>query len=133
MWGHVPPGRQGASNGQSIGEAVRRWRLARGWSQRDLARISRVHQSTISRFETGRLEGLSLRSIGRLAWALQAEEALLMALAPVGGEDVMGIPHDGLSPAAAEVVAIARKRPAGAADGASKHADHDPAPLGPLR
>jgi transcriptional regulator with XRE-family HTH domain len=41
-----------------IGAALRRQRLNRGWSQRDLEGLTGVHQSTISRLETGQRCGV---------------------------------------------------------------------------
>lgn len=98
MWdsgGFVPPG---ARYGQSIGEVLCEWRLARGWSQRGLARVSGVPQSTISRMEHGQLRGIKLTTLGRLAWALKAEEAVLMALAPAGEWSIRRDATDGRGP-----------------------------------
>jgi transcriptional regulator with XRE-family HTH domain len=113
MWSFerwVPPE---ARHGHSIGQLVHRWRLARGWSQRDLERISGVTQSMISRLEAGRVSGIHLSTLGRLAWALQAEDALLRALAPDGGAEIQELAAHGFGPTADQIDLILRKRPRG--------------------
>jgi len=82
MWGYGPSTPPEARRGASIGQVIREWRLERGWSQRDLERISGVNQSIISRLENGRVVGMQLSTLGRLAWALKAEEAVLLAWRP---------------------------------------------------
>lgn len=46
-----------------IGETVRRGRRAAGLSQRRLAALAGIHQSTVSRLESGRLPCLRLRRL----------------------------------------------------------------------
>ncbi|HTU01320.1 MAG TPA: helix-turn-helix transcriptional regulator [Candidatus Sulfotelmatobacter sp.] len=111
MWGYRPPIPLGARRGASLGPLIREWRLGRGWSQRDLERISGVNQSIISRLENGRVVGMQLSTLGRLAWALKAEEAALLALAPDGGEAIQEIAASGDGPTRHELAQILRKRP----------------------
>jgi hypothetical protein len=49
-----------------IGAMVRRRRIALHWSQRDLQAASGIHQSAISRLETGQLSGLRMARFARL-------------------------------------------------------------------
>jgi len=59
---------------ERFGQAVMRLRLYRGWSQRDLQRTCGVHQSQISRLESGRQRGLSSRRIFAILRALHVGE-----------------------------------------------------------
>ena len=56
-----------------FGQAILRLRLYRGWTQRDLQRSCGVHQSQISRLETGRSPGLSMRRVYAILRALHAD------------------------------------------------------------
>jgi transcriptional regulator with XRE-family HTH domain len=56
---------------ERFGEAVLRLRLFWGWSQRELQHRSRVHQSQISRLESGRQRGLSTRRLFAILRALR--------------------------------------------------------------
>jgi len=56
-----------------IGIGVRRGRLARGLSQRQLAWRAGVSQSLISRLENGRLRGLRLRTLARIVGVLRID------------------------------------------------------------
>jgi len=109
MWGYRPPIPPEARRGASLGQLLREWRLGRGWSQRDLERISGVNQSIISRLENGRVVGMQL-TLGRLAWALKAEEAVLLALAPDGGAAIQEIAASGDGSTTRELELILRKR-----------------------
>jgi len=111
MWGYRPPIPPEARRGGSLGQLIRDWRLGRGWSQRDLERISGVNQSIISRLENGRVVGMQLSTLGRLAWALRAEEAVLLALAPEGEVAITDEAAHGLGPSPAQLEQIVRKRP----------------------
>ncbi len=53
-----------------LGGMVRRRRHVLRWSQRDLAAVSLVAQSTISKLETGSLTGIRFRRFARLVAAL---------------------------------------------------------------
>jgi transcriptional regulator with XRE-family HTH domain len=53
-----------------LGVQLRRARLANGWPQRGLERVSGVDQTTISRLENGRLVSLKLVRIASLMQAL---------------------------------------------------------------
>ncbi len=57
---------------EAIGAEVRGARLARGWSQRRLAGLSGVSQSTISRLECGVPCGMRLNTLARVHAALGA-------------------------------------------------------------
>jgi hypothetical protein len=65
----------------------------------------------ISRLEAGRAVGIHLSTLGRLAWALQAEEALLRALAPDGGAEIQHDAAIGFGPTADQIERTLRKRP----------------------
>ncbi|HEX8939347.1 MAG TPA: helix-turn-helix transcriptional regulator [Candidatus Limnocylindrales bacterium] len=54
----------------AIGEALRRRRRERGWSQRELERRALVDQTTICRLERGRAPWLQLDQVARLLLAL---------------------------------------------------------------
>ena len=56
-----------------LGEQLRRARLGRGWSQRNLERASGVDQTTISRLENGRLANLRLLRLVSLIAALEGQ------------------------------------------------------------
>ena len=111
MWGYRPPIPPEARRGASLGQLLREWRLGRGWSQRDLERISGVNQSIISRLENGRVVGMQLSTLGRLAWALKAEEAVLLALAYDGGDAIRATAASGDGPTTPQLEEILRKRP----------------------
>jgi transcriptional regulator with XRE-family HTH domain len=49
----------------SIGRSIRAVRIKRGWRQADLAAASGVSQQTVSRIETGELDGLPLATLRR--------------------------------------------------------------------
>lgn len=53
-----------------IGAAVRRQRLNRGWSQRDLEGLTGIHQSTISRLETGQRCGVRFTRFAKMVATL---------------------------------------------------------------
>ena len=59
---------------ERLGMAILRLRLYRGWSQRQLGRVSKVDQSIISRLERGKAPGLAVRRVYALLRALRAEE-----------------------------------------------------------
>ncbi len=111
MWGYRPPIPPEARRGASLGQLLREWRLGRAWSQRDLERISGVNQSIISRLENGRVVGMQLSTLGRLAWALKADEAVLLALAYDGGDAIREIAASGDGPTTPQLEQILRKRP----------------------
>ena len=113
MWGYRPPIPPEARRGASIGQLIRAWRLGRGWTQRDLERISGVNQSIISRLENGRITGMQMSTLGRLAWALKAEEAILLTLAPDGGAAILDEAAHGLGPTLAQLAHVLRRRPRG--------------------
>lgn len=66
-----------------IGLAVLRLRLYWGWSQRDLGRRAGVDQSTISRLERGRQEGLAMRRYFAILAALRVGDILMLPRPPV--------------------------------------------------
>ena len=53
-----------------IGRNVRRARLAASLTQAQLGALSGIDQTTISRLETGKLDGLRLRRLARIAAVL---------------------------------------------------------------
>jgi transcriptional regulator with XRE-family HTH domain len=63
--------------GYTNGKTLRHLRLGRGWSQRDLAQISGVTQSTICRLECGR-HPPNISTVRRLAMALDVSPSLLV-------------------------------------------------------
>jgi transcriptional regulator with XRE-family HTH domain len=60
-----------------IGRWIRDARVRAGYSQAQLARLTGLHQSTISRLENGRLEGLQLYRLAVLAYVLEQSLAEL--------------------------------------------------------
>jgi transcriptional regulator with XRE-family HTH domain len=66
-----------------IGQAIRRFRLAKGWSQRQLGWLVGVNQSTIARLERGTLSGIRLSNLARILGQLSVPpDALLVAQGP---------------------------------------------------
>lgn len=61
-----------------IGRAIRQFRLANGWSQRQLGWLVGVHQSTIARLEAGTISGMRLSSLARILGQLSVEPAALL-------------------------------------------------------
>lgn len=59
---------------ERFGRSIMRLRLYLGWSQRDLQRTCGVHQSQISRLETGHQHGLSSRRLFAILRALHVGE-----------------------------------------------------------
>lgn len=68
---------------EKLGRAVLRLRVYWGWSQAELERRSGVDQTTISRLETGRQCGLSLRRLAAILRALRVGEVDLMPPQPI--------------------------------------------------
>ncbi|HEX5824979.1 MAG TPA: helix-turn-helix domain-containing protein [Candidatus Limnocylindrales bacterium] len=67
----VPPRTPAVDFGLAcLGQALFDARRRAGYSQSQLARVSGVHQSTISRIERGRLDGMRLRRLAVLIAAL---------------------------------------------------------------
>jgi len=67
----------------TIGRAVRQFRLANGWSQRQLGWMVGVHQSTIARLEAGTLSGMRLSNLARIIGQLSVPpDALLLGQGP---------------------------------------------------
>jgi transcriptional regulator with XRE-family HTH domain len=61
---------------QRVGRTVRALRRRLGWRQADVAAASGVSQDAVSRVELGRVAGLSLRSVRRIASALDADAVI---------------------------------------------------------
>jgi predicted transcriptional regulator len=55
-----------------IGQAIYEARRRAGLTQRRLAEICGLHQSTISRLETGRLNGIRLKKLALIVAALES-------------------------------------------------------------
>ena len=69
----------------TIGRAIRQFRLANGWSQRQLGWMVGVHQSTIARLEGGTLSGMRLSNLARILGQLSVPpSALLLERGPPG-------------------------------------------------
>lgn len=58
---------------------IKRLREVNGWSQAELARRSGVHQSVISRLESGQSQSVSLKNLEKLAGALECDPGYLIA------------------------------------------------------
>jgi transcriptional regulator with XRE-family HTH domain len=67
---------------QLLGRAILRLRLYFGWSQRELSRRARLHQSTISRVERGKQAGLSLKRLFAICRALRVVDVDLVTRKP---------------------------------------------------
>lgn len=65
-----------------IGDLIQRERLARGWSQRELAKHCGLSPRTIQRFERGRSKRPSVRVAKALAGTLGLDFDALMGLPP---------------------------------------------------
>lgn len=63
------------------GAAVRELRLARGWSQAELASAAAMTQSAVARFEAGGMVP-TLPVLGRIARALDADLTVRVAACP---------------------------------------------------
>jgi transcriptional regulator with XRE-family HTH domain len=68
----------GAMNAPRFGLAIRALRVRRGWRQEDLGSAAGVSRSLVSRVERGRLRGLPVDALDRLATALEARLDLLV-------------------------------------------------------
>jgi transcriptional regulator with XRE-family HTH domain len=67
----------------TIGRAVRQYRLGNSWSQRQLAWLVGVHQSTVARLEHGTLSGMRLSTLARILGQLSVPpDALLLQQGP---------------------------------------------------
>jgi transcriptional regulator with XRE-family HTH domain len=73
---------------RALGAIVRQSRRDAGISQRTLAEVVGVHQSVISRLETGKLDGLRLRNLGAVIAALDGRVEFWM------GHATRRLPHD---------------------------------------
>lgn len=62
---------------QSIADALREAREAKGWTQEDLAEAAQMNRTTIAKYETGRIEPKS-KSLKRLAAALEVDVNVLI-------------------------------------------------------
>lgn len=60
-----------ATGMELIGRWIRHARVRAGFSQAQLGRLTGIHQSTISRLENGRLEGLRLHRLAVLVYVLE--------------------------------------------------------------
>ncbi len=58
---------------------IKQLRKVNGWSQAELARRSGVHQSVISRLESGQSQSVSLKNLEKLAGALECDPGYLIA------------------------------------------------------
>ena len=65
-----------------VGRAILRLRLYWGWSQAELGRRSGLDQTTISRLERGRQEGLAIRRFFAILRALQVGEIVMLPRPP---------------------------------------------------
>ena len=54
----------------TLGDRIKKFRHARGWTMRDLAKLSRVDHGWICRVETGERSNISLEAATRVAQAL---------------------------------------------------------------
>ena len=54
----------------TLGNRIKKFRHARGWTMRDLAKLSRVDHAWICRVETGERSNISLEAATRVAQAL---------------------------------------------------------------
>ncbi|MGH3769232.1 MAG: helix-turn-helix domain-containing protein [Pseudonocardiaceae bacterium] len=81
----VEPGAEGAYESArlafELGVAVRELRLARGWSQAELASAAGMTQSAVARFEAGGTVP-TLPVLGRIARALDADLTVRVAPRP---------------------------------------------------
>ena len=66
-----------------LGRAILQLRMYWGWSQRELGRRAGVSQSVISRLESGRALGLSIRRLFAILRALRLGELLMLPGPPV--------------------------------------------------
>jgi len=62
---------------QLLGQSIRRARRARGWSQAKLASAAGLSPSTISKLESGKLQGMRLYTLARIVAALNIEIEIL--------------------------------------------------------
>lgn len=57
---------------------LRELRSARGWSQRELSRLAKVRQATVSHLESGNVKTVDLAILERLAKALDVDAGYLI-------------------------------------------------------
>lgn len=60
-----------------VGARVRELRIAAGLSQQELGELAGVRQATISELESGKAQGATFETLGRLAEALRVPAAEL--------------------------------------------------------
>src|SRR2546423_15608298 len=65
----------------ALGRKIKELRIARGWSQTRLSKISAVDQATISHIEVGRVQRPSDETLRKLAVGLGVRVELLLAVA----------------------------------------------------
>jgi transcriptional regulator with XRE-family HTH domain len=58
------------SEKETMGDRIKKWRLKKGWSQRELARATRLDVSWISRLESDERANISLDGARRICEAL---------------------------------------------------------------
>jgi transcriptional regulator with XRE-family HTH domain len=76
-----------------IGRAVRKFRLANGWSQQQLSWLVGVHQTTISRLEAGTISGMRFSRLARILGQLSVSpDALLDDGPPPPSRRLPGMP-----------------------------------------
>lgn len=82
----------------AIGAAVQEQRLWLGWSQSRLAEVAGVDEGTVSRLECGRYLQPSLKTVRKIAAALELETSELLQLAEERMEESSEEAADPISP-----------------------------------
>jgi transcriptional regulator with XRE-family HTH domain len=62
--------RKAMSGKETMGDRIKRWRLRKGWTQRELARATGLDNSWINRLESGEKTNISLEGAKRICQAL---------------------------------------------------------------
>lgn len=64
----------------AVGQRVRRWREARGWTQVELAAAAGINDCTVSHLESG--HGLQVYTLWRICGALSKDPNALLGITP---------------------------------------------------
>lgn len=84
-----------------VGRAFRAVRIRRGWRQADVAREGGVSQATVSRIELGRLDGVPLGTLRRVAEALGMRVSVVARWEGAELDRLLGARHSAMHEAVA--------------------------------
>lgn len=107
----------GGNNGQDLGQRVRELRRRRRWSQRDLAQVAGVQNSTLARIESGETPNPKMRTLRALA------DAFGVGLEELTGQQPVR-PRASITAGVAKIPVVAYHAHAGVGAIAAETGDH---------